>query len=119
MATPLEAWADLEEAVKTVPGLRIFALDEVIDPPGAVVEPPVLTPMTACPGYNEASFTVVVVVAMGDARRVVEALLAFVGPVMDAIENETPAAVTMANPGTYRTGATELPAYELTVQYPL
>lgn len=117
--TPLEALEALETAAKTVDGVRVFALDEVVDPPGVVVEPPELTPRTACAGYTDAKFTVNIVVAMQDARRVVEALLALVDAVTVAIEDSTRATVTNGVPGTYTTGGGELPAYQLTVEVPL
>ena len=119
MSTALEALQDIEAAVATVTGVRVFALGEIVDPPGVVVELPVLTPRTTCPTFTDATFTVYLVVALTDGRRVAESLLSLIDLVLAAIEEHTPAVVRSGSAGTYTVGGTELPAYSLDVEYPL
>lgn len=117
--TPLEALQALEAAAATVPEVGVFAVGEALHPPAVIVGPPVLAPLTTCPELVAATFEVTVAVALADGRRVLEALLALVEDLSAAVETQTAAAVTRAIPGTYTAGSVELPAYLLTVEFPL
>lgn len=113
-----DAQAAVETAARTVAEIRVFALGEQVTPPGVVVGPPRLDPLSHCAGPSTAVFPVNVVVALGD--RSVEQLYELVPAVWEAIEENSDAVVTTAVPGTYNNGAAgELPAYELTVEHPI
>lgn len=112
-----DATADLAAAAAGVDGVRVRALGEAVTPPAVVVGPPRLTPLTTCPGPSTASFPVHVVVGLDD--RALERLWELVPAVWEAIEENTPAVVIAADPGTYSTGTGDLPAYQLQVDYPI
>lgn len=111
-----DARTAIEDAAKTVEGIRTYALGADLTPPAVVVGPPRLEPLASCPGPATAVFPVEVVVALGD--RSLEQLWDLVPAVWAAIEESTDGVVTTASPGTY-TASTELPCYELTVEFPI
>lgn len=112
-----DATADLEAAAGSVAGVRVHPLGAPITPPGVVISPPRLTPLSSCVGPGTATFAVHVVVALDD--RALERLWELVVAVWEAVEDATPAVVTAADPGTFNSGTGEMPAYQLTVEYPI
>lgn len=118
MSALADAVAALTAAIETVEELRVFPLGAEVTPPAAAIDAPPLTGATHCPGPTTATFSVFVAVQLDD--RALEALYDLVPAVWLAIENETDAVVTRAEPGVYSSGgAAALPAYQLTVEYPL
>lgn len=117
MSTIGDASAAIGEAAASVGDLRLFALGQSVTPPGIVVGPPRLTPLGSCAGPANAEFPVTVVVALGELS--LEQLWDLVPAVWEAIEGQTGAVVTAAQPGTYSTGSGDLPAYELTAEHPI
>jgi hypothetical protein len=85
-------------------------LGEATDPPAVVLAPPQLRwqgPIEF--GPREATWTAAIVVPAGGD--VVGDLFRLLPIVADAIEGTADAVVDRAEPGVYRAGATELPAY--------
>lgn len=109
-----DAIDDLAAAAATVASVRVHKLGEDVTPPAVVVGPPRLSPLGGCPGPVSASFPVDVIVAADSGA--LERLWELVPAVWSAIEERTVAVVTAADPGTYLSGTTELPCYELTVE---
>lgn len=105
----------LMAALKTVEGVRYHDLSTNIDPPALVIGIPRLTFETYSPGtITAATFPVFLIVAMDD--RAQRKLWDLVGPVAAAIEAETNATITTADPGWYPAGAQELPSYTFTTE---
>lgn len=119
MTTIAEARAALEAAAVTVAGVKVYELGENLDdPPGFVVGPPVLTPEAHCFSPTNATFSAFLVVALDETA--LDRLYALTPLVWAAIENHTEGSVTAANPGTYTAaGSGELPCYELVVEHPI
>jgi hypothetical protein len=112
-----DAQAVIEAAAQTVEAVRVFPLGATLTPPAVVVGPPRLEWATSCPGPTTAFFTVFVVAALDD--RALELLYELAPQVGAAIEAESAGVVLRADPGTYNAGTGDLPAYALTVEYPL
>jgi hypothetical protein len=107
-------FASLEAAAAPLPDeLRYVVvgdLAELTDPPAVALVPPQLRwdgPIEL--GPREATWTVVLAVQGG--RDPVTDLFALLPVVVNAIEGTADAIVRRAEPGVYRAGATELPAY--------
>lgn len=100
----------IEEALRTVPDLRVFDLGASIDPPGAVVGPPALQWQANSPEPSGATLSVLVVVQKDD--RLYDRLLNLVQPVFEAIETVPSAVVTDATPGEFD----NMPCYEFIVE---
>lgn len=108
--------ASLEAAAALLPDeLRyvvVADLAELTDPPAVALAPPQLRwdgPIEL--GPREATWTVVLAVSGGAGRDPVADLFRLLPVVADAIEGTADATVRRAEPGVYRAGATELPAY--------
>lgn len=105
----------LVTALRTVPGLRVAQdVGEVVDPPAAILGPPLLAWNGYCDGPTSATFTVNVVVTFDE--RAMERLFAFLPLVAVAVDSVPDAVVTAAAPGTYRIGNADLPCYAVTVE---
>lgn len=117
MSAAGDATADLEAAAGTVADVEVYPLGAPITPPAVVIGPPRMEWSTSCPGPTAAFFTAFVVVALTD--RALEQLYELAPAVAGAIEANTPGVVLRADPGTYNAGTGDLPAYALTVEYPL
>lgn len=93
-------------------------LSELIDPPAVALAPPRLTfsgPLEF--GPRDARWSAVMAVPAGD--RVVDDLFRLLPHVVGALDGTADAVVTSAEPGVYRAGATELPAYFITIEVAL
>lgn len=112
-----DARADLEAAAKTVPGVNTYALGAQVTPPAVVVGPARLQPLGSCAGPATAAFAVWVIVALDD--RALERLEELAPAVWAAIEDQTDAVVTAADPAVYVAGGPDLPCYELTTEHPI
>lgn len=119
MTTVKEAAEQLEVALRTVEGVRVYRdPSATVDPPGVLIAPPRLRWEDYCAGPpTSATFVVIVMVAM-DARAV-EELWEWVPLVAAAIDTVPDAAVAAANPGVFNSGGTDLPSYEITVEVSL
>lgn len=107
----------LAGALRAVPGLRVYTdLGATIDPPGAIVGPPILT--WDVPGDPTNARFLIYVVAAAD-EYAVEKLWDLVPQVAGALDLVTDAAVTRADPGLYPSGGVELPCYEITCEVAL
>jgi hypothetical protein len=107
--------ASLEAASAPLPDeLRYVVvgdLAELTDPPAVALSPPSLRwdgPIEL--GPREATWTIALVVP-GGSRDPAADLFALLPVVADAIEGTADTTVRRAEPGVYRAGATELPAY--------
>lgn len=89
-----------------------------LDPPAAIVGPPVLAYAGAA-GADPVNgqFVVLLVVAQDD--RSLPRLWSLLPSVVGAIESVPDAVVTKAAPGTWRTGGVDLPCYEISVEMSL
>lgn len=105
----------------TVPGVRLrgYKLGEDITPPAILVGPPSFTPRGYCADglAADATFPVWVIVALDD--KTAERLYTLAPAVAIAIEAESQGTVSDARPATYGAPSGDLPAYELTVTYPI
>ncbi|MDN5918209.1 MAG: hypothetical protein L0I76_24445 [Pseudonocardia sp.] len=112
------ARAALMAGLARVPDLRVYDdLAAVVDPPGAVVGPPRLTPDGYGPDLVNAVFVVGLVAPASD--RALDVLFDLVQPVCDAIYEVPGAVVTECSPGTWPAGAASLPAYLVEVEMSL
>lgn len=94
----------------------IADLGEITSPPAVALSPPSLREFTGF-GPRVATWTVAMVVASGD--RVVDDLYRLLPLVVEALDGTADAIVTRADAGVYRPGATELPAYFVSVEVAL
>lgn len=118
MSPVVEAADALRAALAAVDGVRFYRdLSASLDPPAALLGPPRLTWEALCPEPTSATFLVYLVVTADD--RSVERLWDLIEAVTLALDEVTDAVVMEANPSTWPSGATELPAYEITVDYAL
>lgn len=85
--------------------------------PAAVLGPPVLGADSYGSGFTTATFPVFAVVDSND--RAQQYLWIFVDAIRVAIDSGSNGAVTRADPGLFSSGQTQLPCYEITVEYPL
>jgi len=105
----------LSEALSTVDGARVYTDPAAtIDPPGIVLGPPALFWESGCLQPTSARFLVYVVETNDD--RAIERLWDLVPQVSAVVDLLPSAAVITANPGTYTSGGTELPAYLIQVE---
>jgi hypothetical protein len=111
--TEVEAREALYRAVEqNVPRVRCLRRPLVSgDPPFFYVQPPSMTWETYGFGPTEAVYEGVLAVAADE--NAVDRLLEFLRPITDAIDGakDVDAAVVSAEPGVWRAGNTELPAY--------
>jgi hypothetical protein len=109
---------ELATALRSVPELRVYTDPGAsVDPPAALVGPPQLTWGAYDVGPTAARFVVIVLVT-ADERAMVR-LWDLVPQAAAAIEEVDDAVVRQANPGTFTTGGTELPCYEIQVEVSL
>jgi hypothetical protein len=115
----LDVVQSISDAVRTVEGIRCYDRMGVdVAPPAVVIGPPGLTWEHLCRPPTGADAVVYVVVEAGE--RALEQLYHFTPLVAAAIdEHVVGAAVKRAHPGLFPTGATDLPAYEITVSIDL
>jgi hypothetical protein len=109
----------LSAALADVEDLRVYTdPGAALDPPAAFVGPPVLS-WTGAPGGepNLGQFLVILTVAQDD--RSLPRLWSLLPSVVDALESVTDAVVISAAPGTWRTGAVDLPCYEIKLEMSL
>jgi hypothetical protein len=107
--------AALNAALKGVAGLRVDVSGfGTVDPPGVVVGPPTLTWGEYADNPTDATFDCVLYVPQDD--RAIARLLRLLPLVRDAIETVEDAVVTTATPEVFRSGATDLPAYRITIE---
>lgn len=105
----------LTAALRSVAGLRVYTdPSAVVDPPGAFVGPPALSWETFTTDPVRASFFVYLVAAQND--RALESLWDLIPEVSAAVATYDRAAVISAEPGSWLSGRTELPAYVFTVE---
>jgi len=115
VATAHEA---LSAALETVQGLRVERdPGAVLDPPAALVGPPMLT--FGGQDSDPAHARWVVIVAVNFDDRTFPALWELIPQVTAAIESLTDAVVVEANPGTWQNGAISLPCYEISAEMSL
>lgn len=114
-----DAHADLVAALATVQGLRGFGDDPGanVAPPAALVGPPRLTWGGFGSDPTGAEFVVIVMVPA--SARAMSELWALLPLVTAAIEDIPTAVVRQASPGSWRTGGTELPCYEIQIEVSL
>jgi hypothetical protein len=91
-------------------------LAELTDPPAVALAPPSLSEFTES-GPRVARWTAAMVVPAGD--RVVGELFRLLPQVVSALDGTADAIVIRAESGVYRAGATELPAYFITIEVAL
>ena len=112
VATAHEA---LSTALETVEGLRVFRVPgAVLDPPAALVGPPLLS--FGGPDSDPIGARWVVIVAVNFDDRAFPNLWELIPQVTAAIESQTDAVVSQASPGTWQNGAISLPCYEISVE---
>lgn len=108
---------DLNESLAKADKLRLVGdLAELADPPAVALAPPTLSEFTEA-GPRVASWSVAMVVPGG--ARVVDDLFRVLPLVISALDGTADAIVTRAESGVYRAGATELPAYFITIEVAL
>lgn len=116
MSAVTDAVAALREALGAVEGVRVYTDPAaVVDPPAVAVGPPAL----AWDGFGpacSATFPVYVVVALDE--RALQRLWELVPAVQAALET-TEATARVANPIVFTSGGQDLPAYEITTEFPL
>jgi hypothetical protein len=116
VADAVAALAAALAAAEGLAGLRVYTdPSETVDPPAVVVGPPSLT----WEGYGPAAaatFPVFVVVALDE--RALQRLWELVPAAQAALE-ETEATARSATPIVFNSGGQDLPAYEITTDYPL
>jgi len=113
-----DAANSLKAALDEVAGLRVTTdPGEQVAPPYAIVGPPALTWEAGCAGPTSARFLVYVVVDADD--RALERLWDLVPAVSDAIDATTDAVVVRADPGSWNSGGSDLPAYTVEVDVAL
>lgn len=109
---------ELEAALRGVEGSRYYGEPgATIDRLGVVMTSPELRWDHFCEGPNAATFLIYVVTAADE--RALEDLWELVPRVALALDGVENAAVTRAAPGTFYTGGSELPSYEITCEVDL
>ncbi|MGH3095839.1 MAG: hypothetical protein ACRDMV_07540 [Streptosporangiales bacterium] len=116
MSTVSDAVDALAAGMEQVAGVRVYrSVGAVVDPPAAVIGPPTLTWGAYCAEPTSARFDVYVVVNADDWAG--EAFFGLAPAVAKAVDGVPDAALAgAAEPGTYQSGGTTLPAYHLTVE---
>lgn len=114
----IDACDRIQDALLTVEGVRPYTdLGAVLDPPATVLGPPTLTWTGVGSSPSEARFLVIVAEQADDGA--LPRLWALVPLVVEALEDIDNAAVVSAAPGTWTTGGTDLPCYEITLEMAL
>jgi len=107
--------AEILDAVSDIIGLRIDRTGlGLSDPPAFTLGPPSLTWADYSDTPTSTSYDGILYVPADD--RAVARLLDFLPLVVAQIETVDEAAVTAAAPQTFRAGATDLPAYRITIE---
>lgn len=116
MSAVTDAVDALEAGLEQVAGLRVYrTVGSVVDPPAAVIGPPSLSWGAYCADPTMARFDVYVVANANDWAG--EAFFDLAPAVAKAVDGVLDAALAGdAEPGTYQSGGTTLPAYHLTVE---
>lgn len=118
MSVVADAAKALGAALAVLDGVRVYVDPAAaVDPPAVAVGPPALTFETFSEDPTNATFVVFVVVPLDE--RALERLWELVPAARAAITSGTPAACGTASPSVFNSGGRDLPAYELTVDYPL
>lgn len=105
----------LVEALKGVPDIRVSTIPgDDVDPPAVALGPPTWTYEAYTPDPTGTSLTAAVVVTKD--TRAMERLAALVPLVVAAVHAHSDYAVIRAEPGSWPVGASELPAYLLTIE---
>lgn len=121
MTTVAEAVAELNAALKAIDSAHKIEVQE----PGATIRPP-STVVSALPSLEweaycddptSATFLVWLMVALDE--RAPERLRALLGPVVAALNSVRDATVVRADGVPYSANGSELPSYEITVQFAL
>lgn len=109
----------LREVLEDLDGLRFYDdLAAVLDPPAVLLGPPALE-WGGRPGNGPVNARFLVIVAVAADDRALPRLWELVPQVGDAIESAVDAVVLTATPGSWMSGGTDLPCYELTVEVSL
>lgn len=112
IATAHEA---LSAALETVDGLRVERdPGAVLDPPAALVGPPML--QFGGPSSDPVGARWIVILVVNYDDRAFPRLWELIPEVTAAIESLTDAVVSEATPGTWQNGAISLPCYEISVE---
>lgn len=123
MTTPAQAAQLLETALRTVEGLRVYRdRGASIDPPAAIVGLPQLGWQTYCgPAPTHARFRVDLVVPADElANERLWRLIPLVAEALEAVQSATLAPVEYAaSPAMFTVGQTQLPGYEIQVDFAL
>ncbi len=120
MSLTSDAAESLAKALNTVPDLSTTTDpgDALSSPPAAVLGAPRLTWETGCLEPTGAQFPVFLVVDANEFA--VERLWQLVEDVAKAVDQHMADAVVLsADPGTFPTGTSQLPMYELTIEVSL
>lgn len=119
MAGKVRAAAEaLEAALREVADVRVFRdAGANVDPPAVILGAPALTWEGVCLEPTEARFMVHVVVKANE--RALETLWELIPLVSEALDGVSDASVRRADPGTYPSGGSELPAYAIQVDVAL
>lgn len=113
-----EAAEALVAALETVDGVRPYTdIGAVMDPPCSILGPPTLTWRGVGSTPAEARFLVIVAEVADDGA--LPRLWDLVPRVVEALEDVQDAVVISAAPGSWTTGGTDLPCYEITVEMAL
>jgi len=118
MSAVADAAKALTAALDAVTGLRVYA-DPGADvrPPAAVLGPPSLVWESVCTDPSGARFLIYVIQQVDE--RALERLWDLVPLVAEALDAVPDMAVTRADPGSYSSGGTDLPAYLIQVEVSL
>jgi hypothetical protein len=111
-----EARAELEAALAGVPDVPVKRPGENVIPPVTIVGPPALRWEVLALKPTSARFLIYAIVDADE--RALERLDDLVLLVAEALDG-TRGVVTAADPAIYPVGTSELPCYQITVEYPL
>lgn len=120
MTTVKQAADAIADALAQVEGLRPYTeVDGNVQPPAAVLGPPVMTWRGYCPAGqpSTAQFPVYVIVDMNE--RALEGLWDAVPVVAEALSSVDNATFSQASPAVWSAGNTDLPAYLILVDIDL
>lgn len=118
MSTVGEAASALLGALRGIEGLRAsLSFGGSVSPPEAVVGPPGLVWEGYCDGPSSASFRVSLVVTNDD--HAMERLWDLMPAVAAAVDSIPDAVLLRADPGTFTSGGSDMPAYDLTIEVSL
>ena len=116
MSAVADARAELEAALSGIPGVPVKRPGENVIPPATIVGPPALRWEALAIKPTSARFLVYAIVD-ADERALgrLDDLVLLVAEALDG----TLGVVTAADPVLYPVGTSELPCYQITVEYPL